>query len=112
MKQIKRVKLTVLLWLVILLLAACMVVENYPEPTDDFYVNDFAQVMDTEAEDHIRRVAEELEDVTTAQVVVVTMAGIDGDSLEEYTLELFRRWGIGQKEKDNGVLIFVDVEGR
>jgi uncharacterized protein len=112
MKRIKYVKLTVLLCVVTLLLTACLVIEDYPEPTDAFYVNDFADILDSEAQNHIQAVAKELEDVTTAQVVVVTMDGIGGDSLEEYTLELFRQWGIGQKDKDNGVLIFVDVEGR
>lgn len=75
-------------------------------------MNDYAGVLNTDAEEHILRVARELEDVTTAQVVVVTMEGIGDRPLEEYTLGLFRDWGIGQKDKDNGVLIFVDVQGR
>lgn len=112
MVRIKHIKLAVLLWVVMLLLTACLVTDSYPEPTDVFYVNDFAEVMDSDAENHIRTAAKELEDVTTAQVVVVTMAGIGNESMEEYTLELFRQWGIGQEDKDNGVLIFVDVEGR
>jgi len=112
MVRIKHIKLAVLLWVVMLLLTACLVTDSYPEPTDVFYVNDFAEVMDSDAENHIRTAAKELEDVTTAQVVVVTMVGIGNESMEEYTLELFRQWGIGQEDKDNGVLIFVDVEGR
>jgi uncharacterized protein len=113
MKWIKALRIAVCIAAFVFLFSACSAAQDsYPDPTEAFYVNDYAGVLDTDAEEHILRVAKELEDVTTAQVVVVTMAGIGDRPLEEYTLGLFRDWGIGQKDKDNGVLIFVDVQGR
>ena len=47
------------------------------------------------------------ENNTTNQVVVVTLESLNGANIEEYSLELARRWGIGQKGKDNGVLLVV-----
>ena len=47
------------------------------------------------------------ENNTTNQVVVVTLESLNGANIEEYSLELGRRWGIGQKGKDNGVLLVV-----
>ena len=44
---------------------------------------------------------------TTNQVVVVTLESLDGVAIEEYSLELARHWGIGQKGKDNGVVLVV-----
>ena len=44
---------------------------------------------------------------TTNQVVVVTLESLDGVAIEEYSLELGRHWGIGQKGKDNGVVLVV-----
>ena len=44
---------------------------------------------------------------TTNQVVVVTLESLDGIAIEEYSLELARHWGIGQKGKDNGVVLVV-----
>ncbi|MBM7582574.1 uncharacterized protein JOD02_001431 [Caldicoprobacter guelmensis] len=113
MKHVNDMRIVICIVTLIFLFSGCSAEEdNYPEPTDAFYVNDYANILDADAKEHILRVAEELEDTTTAQVVVVTVEGIDDRPLEEYTLGLFRKWGIGQKGKDNGVLIFVDVQGR
>lgn len=44
---------------------------------------------------------------TTNQVVVVTLKTLQGYAIEEYGYQLGRHWGIGQKGKDNGVLLIV-----
>lgn len=85
---------------------------NYPAPTSIFYVNDYARVLDTETRRHIESTAAALERATSAQVVVVTVDGIGDYSLEEYSLGLFREWGIGDAKANNGVLILLDVGGR
>ena len=43
----------------------------------------------------------------TTNQVVVTLESLNGANIEEYSLELGRRWGIGQKGKDNGALLVV-----
>ncbi len=50
---------------------------------------------------------EALERDTTDQVVVVTVADLQGYEIEEYGYQLGRAWGIGQAEKSNGVLLIV-----
>ena len=47
------------------------------------------------------------ENNTTNQLVIVTTRSLGGRAIEEYSLELGRRWGIGQKDKDNGALLVV-----
>ena len=47
------------------------------------------------------------ENNTTNQLVIVTTQSLGGKAIEEYSLELGRRWGIGQKGKDNGALLVV-----
>ena len=47
------------------------------------------------------------ENNTTNQVVVVTLESLNGANIEECSLELGRRWSIGQKGKDNGALLVV-----
>jgi uncharacterized protein len=44
---------------------------------------------------------------TSNQVVVVTLKTLQGDSIEDYGYQLGRFWGIGQKDKNNGVLLIV-----
>ncbi len=50
---------------------------------------------------------EALERDTTDQVVVVTVPDLQGYEIEEYGYQLGRAWGIGQAEKNNGVLLIV-----
>jgi uncharacterized protein len=49
----------------------------------------------------------DLEAKTTDQVVVVTLKSLQGTSIEDFGVELGRRWQIGQKGKNNGVLLIV-----
>lgn len=47
------------------------------------------------------------EDATGNQVVVVTLQSLQDRTIEEYAVELGRHWGIGQDDRDNGVLLLV-----
>ena len=49
----------------------------------------------------------DLEAKTTDQLVVVTLKSLQGTTIEDYGYQLGRRWGIGQKDKDSGVLLIV-----
>lgn len=81
-------------------------------PTDRFFVNDFADVLTPEAENAIYSMGVQLQEKTKAQVVAVTVESLDGEALEDYSFELARQWGIGEKDKDTGVLLFLAVEER
>jgi len=54
----------------------------------------------------------ELEQKTTAQVLVLTVQSLDGQSIEEFSFNTKEKWKLGQKDKDNGVLIVVAVKDR
>jgi uncharacterized protein len=49
---------------------------------------------------------------TSTEIAVVTIPNLGGDSIENYANELFREWGIGTKENNNGVLLLVSKEDR
>lgn len=80
---------------------------KYPKPTSQFFINDFAEVIEQSAEDEIYSKGAALQEKTTAQVVVVTVDTLDGEEPADYALELGREWGVGQKEEDNGVVILL-----
>jgi len=85
---------------------------DLPKPTSNFFVNDFANVIDSEYEKQIQNEAVSLYDKTGAQVVVVTINSLNDEPLEEYANALFREWGIGSAKEDNGVLILVSIGDR
>ena len=49
---------------------------------------------------------------TTDQLVVVTLKSLQGTTIEDYGYQLGRRWRIGQKDKDSGVLLIVAAAER
>ena len=86
---------------------------NIPsKPTTSIYVQDYANVLSPQTEERIQSIGTQLRQVTTAQVVVVTVPTIGSSSIEEYSTALFRSWGIGDKTKNNGVLILLAVNDR
>lgn len=81
-------------------------------PTDRFFVNDFADVLSDAAEDQIYAQGVALQQKTKAQVVAVTVPSMDGDPIEDFAYDLANGWGIGEAEKDSGVLLLLAVEER
>lgn len=91
---------------VLALLCSCVYVdEKIPEATERFYVNDFSSVLSDGTEDEIFKNGAELDNRTGAQVVLVMVNDTGTFSLEDYSMNLARDWGIGDAEKNNGVLI-------
>lgn len=93
-------------------ISACAIQESIPSHTQDFYVNDFANVLDNQTKQYIMEQSINLAKLSDAQVVVVTVDTIGDTPLEEYSLNILREWGIGSRDKNNGVLILLAVEDR
>lgn len=68
--------------------------------------------MSQKQEEYILRQSAALDDAVGAQLVVVTVPTLGEQSIEEYANELFNEWGIGGKEKDNGLLVLLSVGER
>ena len=98
--------------LVLALLCGCETESGYPKATERFFVNDFANVIDSVDEDSIYNSAVALNNATTAQVVVVTVESLEGEEPWEYALNLGREWGVGNKETNNGVVVLLSTEDR
>lgn len=110
MKNIKKIILSAIL--LCLLLSVQSFAYDFPEPTQNFFVNDFANVIDSDDESEIMSIGASLEKQTTAQIVVVTVNSLDGYDENEYALQLGREWGVGNEEKNNGVVILLSVSDR
>jgi uncharacterized protein len=85
-----------------------------PEPpaVPQDYVVDLAGIIRDDVRKQLDTYLTELERKTTAQVLVLTVQSLDGQSVEEFAFNTKEKWKLGQKGKDNGVLIVVAVKDR
>ena len=99
-------------WLVLLSPACLAAWPVPPPPTQDIYLVDDAGMVEPEDRQKILAMGRDLDHATKAQVVVVTMTTLEDESIESYANRLFRSWGIGDKKKNNGVLLLIAKEDR
>jgi uncharacterized protein len=81
-------------------------------PRPEGPVADYAKVIDAAQAQRITQVATELWQKTQVAVVVATLPSLDGRPLEETAVDLYRAWGIGDKNANKGALILVAVGER
>jgi len=76
------------------------------------YVNDFAGVLSAQAKDKLTALCAEVDQKAKAQIAVVTVSSLEGEPIEQFSIDLATAWGIGPKQKDRGVLILVAPNDR
>src|SRR5208283_5030452 len=76
------------------------------------YVVDLAGIVDDATKARLNSSLRELEEKTTAQMVILTVPGLNGESLEDLSLRTAEKWKLGQKGKDNGVLFIISMQER
>jgi uncharacterized protein len=75
-------------------------------------VNDAAGILSAAAKSSIEAKLAAYERETSNQIVVATIPTLGGEEINDFTNRLFERWGLGQKGRDNGVLLLVAMEDR
>ncbi len=71
------------------------------------YVSDFAGVVDADSRAAIESYSGAVERASGVQMSFVTLKTLDGEPLEDVSIDLFRQFGVGQKRKDNGVQLLL-----
>jgi uncharacterized protein len=79
-------------------------------PKLDGRVIDQANLLSPAVKKDIDSILKTEEDKTSNQIVVVVLNSLNGYTIEEYSYQLGRFWGIGQKDKNNGVLLVISME--
>ena len=88
----------------------CVAEPAFPELTGRIVDN--AGLLNAEDRTAIEAELKAIEAKSTDQVVVVTLQDLGGYAIDDYGYQLGRKWGIGQKGKDNGVLLIVVPSAR
>lgn len=98
----------------VLVLAAALCAQQVPAQYEKpaGYLSDFAHVVDAADADAIEQYASSLRTSTGAEVAVVTIRSLNGEPVEDFANNLYRKWGIGQKGSNEGLLILLAIEDR
>lgn len=83
---------------------------DLPQPSG--WVNDFANVISAEHKTKLTALINQLQEKTSAEIMVVTIASIAPYDEKEYARMIFDSWKPGKKGKDNGILILLAVQQR
>jgi len=75
-------------------------------------VTDEAEILSAETREKLGTLLKVHEDQTGNQIAVLTLRSLDGESVEQYALDVFNTWKLGRKGKDNGVLLLVAPQER
>lgn len=85
--------------------------EEFPEAIG--FVNDFEDIIDRVVEIEMERLIITHKNKTTNQIAIVTLENIENyTDFDQYTLDLANHWGVGEKDKNNGILIAISKKLR
>jgi uncharacterized protein len=76
------------------------------------FVNDYANLLSKEQKANLETTLSDFNKTTTIQITVVTIPDLVDETIESYAVKLFEEWGIGDKDKDNGVLFVTALNDR
>lgn len=83
------------------------------QPTDAYYVADYANVLSNETEQFVVEQVQALKQLCGGEIAVVTIDFLNDLNSEEYAYEIINQWGVGDAQKNNGaVLLLVPGEGK
>jgi len=76
------------------------------------YVNDFAHVLSADTSAKLAALCAEVDQKAKAQIAIVTVSSLEGEPIEQFSIDLATQWGIGPKQQARGVLILVAPNDR
>ncbi len=80
--------------------------------TPSGFVNDYANILSIDERTTLENKLVQYESATSNEISIVTISTLDGDTIENFAVQLFEDWQIGKKNKDNGVLVLLAMQER
>ena len=103
-------KIKIVIWLLLLMPVFAGAQNIPPKPQPPRLVNDLAGVLSPEEESNLERKLVAYDDSTSNQIAVVLVKTLNDYPIEEFALQLFRSWQIGNKKTNNGILILAAID--
>ncbi len=76
-------------------------------PTLKGRVNDYAGMLSPDATTRLEKKLADFERATTNQVAVLTVPSLQGDNIDQFSIQVAEQWKLGQQGKDNGILLII-----
>ena len=90
-------------------------VKEVPNPKEQpswNYISDPDDILESGTKEEINSLLRNLEETTTDQAAVVLLNSIGKENPRDFAMSLLRKWGVGQKDKNNGVLMLLVMDQR
>ena len=81
-------------------------------PKLEGYVNDYANMIAPQVRVKLEEKLRSFEQSDSTQLVILTIPSLQGETIEDYSIKVAEAWKIGQKGKDNGVILLVANQDR
>ena len=98
----------------LLFLSLCLILWAKPlwanlqvPPAPQGYVNDYATLISSQERQVLEEKLKNFDLATGVQVFVAIFPSLEGESLEDFSIRLAEKWKVGQKNKDNGVILLI-----
>jgi uncharacterized protein len=92
---------------------ALIAAEVIPPRPQGAYVNDYAHILSPSTVSQLDRKLRDFETQTSNQVLVVIYPKMQSDSsIDDYAIRVAQAWGVGRKDRKNGVVLFIFVQDR
>jgi uncharacterized protein len=101
-----------LLTALVVVLCPLIVAEKIADIRPQGYVTDLAHVISPDTKAQLETLAAEVQQKTGAQMAVVTVDSLEGQSKEDYAADLYKHLGVGSKQDNRGVLLLVAPKER
>ncbi|HEV2455938.1 MAG TPA: TPM domain-containing protein [Verrucomicrobiae bacterium] len=97
--------------ILILLLGLRVFADEVIPPAPQQYFNDYANVVSSATASQLNTTLENFERQSSDQILVAIFPKMQSDSsIEDYTVRVARAWQVGQKEKNNGAVLFIFIQ--
>ena len=106
------------LWLLLVASSICPAFAQIPKEKPAGYVSDFAGVVTEEGQQRLEALSRELDEKARVQMAIVTVRSLQGRPIENFSLDLATRWGIGHKDNpgdsqaNGGILVLLALDDR
>ena len=109
MRRFKKISLSSFL----LLLTFSLFAQTVPDrPNPQRLVNDFTNTLTESQKQALEQKLVALDDSTSTQIAVVIVESTNGQTIADYDVALLRKWGVGSKKNNNGVILLVAKKDR